>query len=87
MITNSFHGTIFSINFKKQFLTYPTTKKNARFDSVFQMFGLSDRNLQLYSSEEAVEIPDVDYSDVTQILNVRRRESGEYVEETLKIEG
>ena len=87
VITNSFHGTIFSINFKKQFLTYPTTKKNARFDSVFQMFGLSDRNLQLYSSEEAVEIPDVDYSDVTQILNVRRRESGEYVEETLKIEG
>ena len=79
VVTNSFHGTVFSINFEKQFLSYPTTENNARFASVFQMFGLEDRNLRLYSADEAVMLSDIDYTSVSAMLENKRKDSFEYI--------
>lgn len=86
IITNSFHGTIFSINFNKQFLSYPTTENNARFDSVFKMFNLENRNLRLYSSVEATNVPDLDYDRVNRLLLERRKESRDYIKKSLYVE-
>lgn len=86
VITNSFHGTIFSINFEKQFLCYPTTENNARFDSVFQMFGLEERNLRNYSSEEYNELSDIEYARVLKILEEKREESYVFLQHALRYE-
>lgn len=86
VITNSFHGTIFSINFEKQFLGYPTTENNARFDSVFQMFDLQERNLRKYSGEEYINLSDVDYARVARVLAEKREESYTYLKRALQDE-
>ena len=86
VVTNSFHGTIFSINFEKQFLSYPTTDNNARFDSVFQMFDLQGRNLRKYSGEEYINLPDIDYVRVSRVLAERREESYIYLKHALQDE-
>lgn len=86
VITNSFHGTIFSINFEKQFLSYPTTDNNARFDSVFQMFDLQERNLRKYSGEEYINLPEVDYARVSRVLAEKREESYTYLKRALQDE-
>jgi hypothetical protein len=47
VITNSFHGTIFSLIFKKQFAVFPLTGEynnaNVRFYSLFEYFGIERR--------------------------------------------
>lgn len=84
VITNSFHGTVLSINFGKQFLSYPTTENNARFESVFEMFDLHDRNLRKYSGEEYLSLPDINYNKVSRILIERREESYAYLKHALR---
>lgn len=47
VITNSFHGTAFSLIFHKQFATIPLTgyssSTNSRIDSIFKLFGIESR--------------------------------------------
>lgn len=86
VITNSFHGTIFSINFKKQFLSYPTTEHNARFESVFNMFNLHDRNLRNINKENIINIQDIDYKIVSKELDVMRKVSYDYLQNNLILE-
>jgi hypothetical protein len=43
ILTNSFHGTAFSIIFKKQFCTYNIEKRNERLIDLLSFAGLSDR--------------------------------------------
>lgn len=83
VITNSFHGTVFSVNFKKQLLVYPTTERNARFESVFRMFGLEGRNLRALDDEQVLNLHDVDYSAVFEKLEEMRKRSGVWLNNAL----
>ena len=48
MITDSFHGTLFSIIFKKPFISYLNTKRgNSRFISLIKTFKLKKRIIPL----------------------------------------
>ena len=47
VITDSFHGTVFSIIFNKNFYVFGNMKRgNSRFDSLLDMFGLKDRMVE-----------------------------------------
>lgn len=85
VITNSFHGTTYSINFSKQFLVYPTTDKNARFDSILQMFHLEDRNIRQLNVNQVDEIKEIDYSLVQNELNNQRKKSFQYLIDALAV--
>lgn len=44
VITDSFHGTAFAINFNKDFYVFGNAKRgNSRFDSLLEALGLEDR--------------------------------------------
>ena len=61
MITNSFHGTVFSLLFGKNFLTIKNSHRGAtRFTSLLGTVGLQDRLLE-------VSMPDVGFPDVQEI--------------------
>lgn len=83
VITNSFHGTAYSVNFSKQFLVYPTTEKNARFDSILQMFHLEDRNIRQLNANQIDDIKDIDYSLIRNELNNQRDKSYQYLFDAL----
>lgn len=78
VVTNSFHGTAFSINFNKNFISIPSSKRNPRFVSVLTLFNLENH---LYESDEDISkyIEDIDYKKVNLILNEQRNKSFEFI--------
>ena len=57
IVTNSFHGTAFSIIFRKPFYTFPPQEGRVRITDLLSSFHLLDRFI-----DEGREIRDLDYS-------------------------
>lgn len=82
VMTDSFHGSVFSIIFNRQFITFANHKRgNSRFNSLFSTFGLEDR---LINSSEICEIKTIDYHKINEILNLERSRSIEFIRNALQ---
>lgn len=79
IVTNSFHGTVFSILFKKKF--YSVYKENGRIDNLLGFLGISECHIQ--SEEELVVDREIDYASADEKLKAYRRQSVEYLEKAL----
>jgi hypothetical protein len=77
VITNSFHGTAFSINFEKDFYTVIPRRKanNSRQLSLAQKFGLEDRILLEGAAMPNIENLHIDYTEALLILENERNKS------------
>ena len=75
IITNSFHGTAFAINFNKEFYTVVSAhkKNNSRQQSLLSMFDLSDRLVPEGAPVSDFSSPD--FTLVNQIMTQKRLES------------
>lgn len=85
VVTNSFHGTAFSINFNKDFyvVTPARMKNNSRQQSILRLFNLSERIIK-----EGEALPDknqwkVDFEPVNSILEREREKSKEYLKNAI----
>lgn len=67
IVTDSFHGTIFSIKFNKKFICVAPPKYRGRLDSILKKLGLEDRMISDKLSMEKI-IEDIDYNRVNKIL-------------------
>lgn len=89
VVTNSFHGTVFSILFKKPFITValPDSKAslNDRMISMLDRLGLSDRMLRQISDERVVNIlsEEIDWEQVHEKLSEWRLEARRYLNSAL----
>lgn len=73
VVTDSFHGCVFSILFKKPFVVIGNEKRGmARFQSLLQTFGLEDR---LIVPNKMTYNENIDWDQVYARLNERRKES------------
>ena len=71
IITDSFHGTAFSILFNKPFLVVANSKRGkARFDSLLKMFNLQDRLLVDINDIKNLKIEDLKPIDWEQVNNI-----------------
>ena len=72
VITDSFHGTAFSINFNKDFYVYANAHRgNSRFESLLGLFGLEGRMIEsLPGNEDAIN-----WSEVNRKLDAERDNS------------
>ena len=91
VITNSFHGIAFSINFNKQFFAVSLEHKggikspNSRLFSILEQFELKDR---LVTEEtDLLKMPEIDFKRVNMKLSERRRDSLRYLQKALGLEG
>ncbi|RKM59560.1 polysaccharide pyruvyl transferase family protein [Butyrivibrio sp. XB500-5] len=93
VLTDSFHGTCFSILNHKKFLTFNrfqagnTQSTNTRIDSLLGMMNLSSRRVQSYScGDELLSLieENIDYSIVDLILDEERTKAEEYLIQALK---
>ena len=74
VMTDSFHGTVFSILFQKDFFTIVNEARGAsRFHSLLGALGLSDRIVT--DCKKDVAITSIDYTNVLIVLNKKREES------------
>lgn len=79
VVTNSFHGTSFSINMEKQFVVFKRQKYNSRIDSILGAMGLEDRCINLETSD----IEEIDYSLVKPRKEKLLDESRNFLERAL----
>lgn len=89
VVTDSFHGSVFSILMHKKFITFyrkPQSEKgntNSRIDSLFSLFGLSNR---LFNENLWNEIKkEIDYAHVERELGVLRRNSIAFLTKGLQL--
>lgn len=78
IITDSFHGCVFSILFNKPFIAIGNLKRGvARFESLLSTFNLEDRLLTGYNKHKiyALKSEAIDWDPINKILEQRRKES------------
>ena len=85
-ITNSFHGTVFSLIFNKKLIVdYLSDKgKNIRLENILKLFNLEDRVLRKNNYLSLCK--GIDYEKVNKILVVEREKSINYLKKIFNIE-
>lgn len=87
VLTDSFHGTIFSLIYEKQFCCFKrfrddsVASQNSRLENLLAKVGLSDR----FQDEQGMHIlsDDIDYTPVRRAVSDMRAESLKYLEDSL----
>lgn len=85
VVTNSFHGTAFSINLNKQFSVYLPTGFGTRIISILELCSLTQRLLkadEIISKEKMNEV--INYQPVNKILDEERKKAYAFLNEALK---
>ena len=80
VLTNSFHGTVFSIIFGKKF--YSVYKENNRISHLLDFLRMSERHI---TQAKKIDVnAEIDYSNVEELLAKYRSESVAFLEEALQ---
>lgn len=76
VITNSFHGTAFSVIYEKPFLSAKVASTGSRADSLLTLLGLRSQYVEDVKKEYSL---DIDYSKVNILLEKERTKSWDYL--------
>lgn len=77
IVTNSFHGTIFSIIFKKEFYTITRLNRNSRMETILEIVDMKDRLID--KIEELDKIKDQDFEKAYKRLNMEKKKSKDFL--------
>lgn len=83
VVTNSFHGTAFSILFNKQFVVAKRKKYNSRIDSLLTVFGLMNRYVDL--DEHELTKPCIDFREVNRAKTLFIDKSKLFIKESIEV--
>ena len=79
VLTDSFHGTVFSIIFNRNFLTVGNSARgNSRFESLLSKFELQSRII-INPNEITLLVKEINYSKVNILLHKYRKESTDFL--------
>lgn len=81
VVTNSFHGMIFSVQFRKQFVIFSREQCDTKITELLEMFGLLDRMLKNGNEEFNKHI---DYNAVHKKIERERTKSLKFLKENLE---
>ena len=82
VVTDSFHATVFSIIFRKQFISIYPELASSRISSLLELVNLEERGI---SSFDNVNLADkgIDYDKVHNLLSIERGKSDKYINDVL----
>jgi hypothetical protein len=82
ILTDSFHGAAFSINFNKKFAVFYPPRFSTRLQSILELTGLNDRVIEF----KDLTIPDrtINYERINYILNEERAKADAFLKSTLR---
>lgn len=84
IITDSYHGTLFSIIFKKNFISIANANRGlSRFTSILSSLSLEDRLINDLSSSNIPYMKNIKWTEVYKKLHDKQVESYEYLEKNL----
>lgn len=79
VVTNSFHGTAFSINLNRNFAIYLPTKFPSRVLSILALLNLEDRVIE-YGCDELKDATNIDYSGINIVLDRKRKDMHDFID-------
>ena len=82
MITSTFHGTAYAINYRKNFITF--AENNTKITALVKQFGLENRIVSSAESVEKINFKPIDYGEVERQLEELRKKSFRYIEDAMK---
>ena len=84
VVTDSFHGMVFSIIFQKNFIVIGNHDRGLdRFTSLLSLFGLEDRLVFCVEDMKDKNIDEIDYTKVNKILGENKKISFEFLASSL----
>lgn len=83
IVTDSFHGTAFSINFNKKFICVFPKKFSERLNSILQLTNLKTRQFTDVTKISDIDNP-IDYNKVNDILNKERNNANAYLDKVFQ---
>lgn len=84
VVTDSFHGMVFSIIFRKKFIAVANEKRgSSRFTSLLNLLGLDNRLVGSISDVEKIIALPIDYKKVEKILEEKKEESIQFLKNSL----
>ncbi|MBQ4541819.1 MAG: polysaccharide pyruvyl transferase family protein [Clostridia bacterium] len=81
VVTNSFHGMIFSVQFKKKFVIFSREQCNTKIQELLELFGLTSQ-IMVEGNEQY--LTDIDYDVVYERIKPAREDSLKYLNEELQ---
>ena len=81
VLTNSFHGLAFSINFNKQFLAITPKTYSTRLLSILSLFDLTDR---IITNNDSTYLYNINYIEINKKLNDYRKKSIDFLDKSIK---
>lgn len=85
VVTDTFHGAIFSVINGKQFAVIPRKTNNGKLSGLLADLNLSDRTVEQMEDLEAVLTKTIPYGEIDQILSRERERTREYLKEQLGV--
>ena len=82
IVTNTFHGNVFSILFNKQFISYGKNKKKV--EHLLQEFGLQNRLVDEKQEISSLFETEIDYEEINKKLEEKRNASLAYLDDALR---
>lgn len=82
VITNTFHGTIFSIMYNKQFIDF--AKDSKKVVEILKQFNLSQRNIDKNDNIDDILKSKIDYNEINIKLNNLKEASINYIKSSLR---
>lgn len=84
VITNSFHATVFSIIYEREFITVPHFKNPERMRHLLHMFGIDNHLIgEVNDLPEDLEQIRIDYTKVNELRKAARISSEEFIKKAL----
>lgn len=83
IVTDSFHGTVFSILFNKEMIDILPRKTGTRIESILDLFGIKNRILDSYDNFDIIN-ERIDFTDINKKLEVERNKSLKLLKEALE---
>lgn len=84
IVTDTFHGSVFSIKYNKQFATIVRGMNNNKLSFLLQQFGLQDRIVKDMSKLAEIEDASIDYNAVNKKIEEEKNKSIKYITDNLK---
>lgn len=82
VVTNSFHGMIFSVQYKRPFVIFSREQCNRKIDELLDLFGLKDH--MLVTGKEGFS-HEIDYDDVHDRINKEKEKSIDFLKKELEL--
>jgi len=83
VVTNSFHGLAFAINFNKQFIVVPRNEFNSRITNLLELVGLKNR--LIISTEQLSIIDDeINFENANRIIKFERERAKKFILKNVK---